>query len=125
MSASGRRRARVWRSVSLPVRQPPLSPPSVFFSVQLTFPARENNDTVCLNFALSSLLYLRQAQPNNTTAFSRLSNLLGGSGEGSNEEIAFLKNKAREGRNWSLLSSTLLEEAKVEMYSAVSQPFCH
>ena len=32
------------------------------------------------------------------------------------DEIIFLKAKAREGKHWPLMSSTLLEEAKVEMY---------
>jgi len=30
--------------------------------------------------------------------------------------VAFLKAKAKETKHWSLLSSTLLDEAKLEMY---------
>ena len=78
--------------------------------------ARENQDTACLNFALSWLLHLRQVHPNDrTTSFESLIKLLGGSNE--DDEITFLKAKARESKHWSLLSSTLLEEAKLEMYS--------
>ncbi|KAK3683200.1 APC5 protein [Vermiconidia calcicola] len=76
--------------------------------------ARENQDSACLNFALSWLLYLRQAHPSNaTSAFKNLAQLAGG---GEQDEIAFLKAKARDSRQWSLMSSTLLEEAKWDMY---------
>jgi anaphase-promoting complex subunit 5 len=79
--------------------------------------ARENQDTACLNFALSWLLYLRQAKPAaGTAAFGSISRMLGGV-MGEQDEIAFLKDKARENKHWSLLSSTLLEEAKLEMYT--------
>ncbi len=78
--------------------------------------ARENQDTACLNFALSWLLYLRQAKPDNrVSAFGSVSGLLGGAA-GEQDEISFLKAKARETKHWSLLSSTLLEEAKLDMY---------
>lgn len=40
--------------------------------------------------------------------------MLGGSGN-EHDEIKFLKTKAKETKNWVLLSSTLLEEAKLEM----------
>ena len=79
--------------------------------------ARENQDTACLNFALSWLLYLRQAHPQNSTfSFSSLARLVGG-GSTEQDEIAYLKTKAREGKHWSLMSSTLLEEAKGQIYS--------
>jgi anaphase-promoting complex subunit 5 len=85
--------------------------------------ARENQDQGCLNFALSWLLYLRQAHPDSATgSFEHLAKLVGG-GNSDQDEIAFLKAKAREGRVWSLLSSTLLEEAKGEMYSVSLTPF--
>ena len=80
--------------------------------------ARENQDTGCLNFALSWLLYLRQAHPDSAEhedgLFEGLGRLVGGGSEG--DEVAFLKQKAREGKSWGLLSSTLLEEAKGDMY---------
>ncbi|KAK5163336.1 APC5 protein [Saxophila tyrrhenica] len=85
--------------------------------------ARENNDPTCLNFALSYLLYLRQAHPNTenaATSLSTLSRLIGG-GTNDQDEIAFLKTKARDGRNWALLSQTLLEEGRGEM-GGVSLP---
>ena len=79
--------------------------------------ARENHDTACLNFALSWLLYLRQATPNTgSRSFRSISGLIG-NGSGEQDEIAFLKAKARDTKNWSLMSTTLLEEAKLEMYS--------
>lgn len=77
--------------------------------------ARENQDTACLNFALSWLLYLRQANVNaQKSTFGSLGALFGGGG-GEKDEITFLKTKAKEMKHWSLLSSTLLEEAKLEM----------
>nr|QIA97806.1 putative anaphase-promoting complex subunit 5 protein [Teratosphaeria destructans] len=80
--------------------------------------ARENHDTGCLNFALSWLLYLRQAKPTDaSTPFGALSGLAAG---GEQDEILFLKTKAKDTRNWSLLSSTLLEESKLEMYRSGS-----
>ncbi|KAK5740112.1 APC5 protein [Elasticomyces elasticus] len=84
--------------------------------------ARENQDTACLNFALSWLLYLRQAKPDNRiSGFGSVSGLLGGAA-GEHDEISFLKGKARETKHWSLLSSTLLEEAKLDMYTNGSTP---
>lgn len=41
-----------------------------------------------------------------------------GSGGGQQDEITFLKEKAKAGKHWMLLGTTLLEEAKLEMYSA-------
>jgi len=41
---------------------------------------------------------------------------LTGSGSGEQDEIAFLKAKAKDSKQWSLLSTSLLEEAKLEMY---------
>ncbi|KAK5114243.1 hypothetical protein LTR85_010308 [Meristemomyces frigidus] len=78
--------------------------------------ARENQDSACLNFALSWLLYLRQAKPaSHASPFGTVSGL-GGAGGGEQDEIVFLKAKARETKHWSLLSSTLLDESKLEMY---------
>lgn len=55
-----------------------------------------------------------------TVSFESLIRLLGGSTE--HDEIAFLKVKAREMKHWTLMSSTLLEEAKLEMYSVSQGP---
>lgn len=77
--------------------------------------ARENHDVACLNFALSWLLCLCQAKPAILKApFSNISGLTG-NGPGEQDEIAFLKAKAKETRHWSLLSGTSLEEAKLEL----------
>jgi len=38
-----------------------------------------------------------------------------GGGRNDQDEIHFLKTKAREGRNWALLSQTLMEEGRGEM----------
>ncbi|GAB7359582.1 hypothetical protein MBLNU230_g6768t1 [Neophaeotheca triangularis] len=86
--------------------------------------ARENQDSVCLNYALSWLLYLRQAHPTqSSTPFRSLTGLAGGvTGGGENDAIASLKARARECKHWSLLSSTLLEEAKGEMYEKGVSP---
>lgn len=85
--------------------------------------ARENQDVGCLNFALSWLLYLRQAHPfpDGEAGFGNLARLVGG-GNSEGDALQFLKQKAKEGRGWSLLASTLLEEGKGEMYSAGSSP---
>lgn len=78
--------------------------------------ARENQDTTCLNFALSWLLYLRQAKPSSChLPFGAVSGVTG-TGNGSEyDEVEFLKAKAIDTRHWSLLSSALLEEARLEM----------
>ncbi|RMY53982.1 hypothetical protein D0865_04965 [Hortaea werneckii] len=78
--------------------------------------ARENQDTACLNFALSWLLYLRQARPSTQRSpYGSMAGVVGGD-TGDQDEVAFLKTKAKETKHWSLLSSTLLDEAKIEMY---------
>ena len=62
------------------------------------------------------LLHLRQIHPGDKgSSFESLAKLLGGSTE--RDEIAFLKAKARETKQWALMSSTLLEEAKLELYT--------
>ncbi|TKA76199.1 hypothetical protein B0A49_03042 [Cryomyces minteri] len=85
--------------------------------------ARENQDMGCLNFALSWLHHLKKAHP------GKMQDLESGGGLAGSERdgIAFLKSKAREGRLWSLLSSTLLSEAKLELSIGenVSKAFEH
>jgi anaphase-promoting complex subunit 5 len=83
----------------------------------LTSIARENQDSACLNFALSWLLYLRHAHPNQDhTSYGSISGVVGSSRD-EQDEITFLKTKARDSKHWVLLSSTLLEEARFEMFS--------
>ncbi|KXT10657.1 hypothetical protein AC579_6348 [Pseudocercospora musae] len=78
--------------------------------------ARENQDTACLNFALSWLLYLRHGHPSNDRAgFESVSGYIGSNG-GEQDEIDFLKRRAREGKHWMLMSSTLLEEGRMAMF---------
>jgi len=77
--------------------------------------ARENQDTACLNFALSWLLYLRQAHNLPSVSSLRSLSALAGDGGSEQDELAFLKAKAKDGKHWSLVSSTLLEEAKLEL----------
>lgn len=80
--------------------------------------ARENQDAACLNFALQWLLYLQHAHPGKgTEAYASISGVVGG---GEHDEIAFLKTKARESKNWLLMSSTLLEESRLELSSGGS-----
>ncbi|CAK3780641.1 Anaphase-promoting complex subunit 5 [Lecanosticta acicola] len=79
--------------------------------------ARENQDAACLNFALSWLLHLRHAHPSKRgNSFGTIAGVVG-SGGSEHDEIAFLKQKAKDGKHWMLLSSTLLEEARLELYS--------
>ncbi|QIW99296.1 hypothetical protein AMS68_004814 [Peltaster fructicola] len=77
--------------------------------------ARENQDTACLNFALSWLLYLRQSGHTRNAASLRSLAAIAGEGGSERDEIAFLKAKARDSKHWSLMSSTLLEETKYEL----------
>ncbi|EME86918.1 uncharacterized protein MYCFIDRAFT_162497, partial [Pseudocercospora fijiensis CIRAD86] len=78
--------------------------------------ARENQDTACLNFALSWLLYLRHGHPSNDKAgFQSVSGYIGSNG-GEQDEINLLKQRAREGKHWMLMSSTLLEEGRMAMF---------
>ena len=69
--------------------------------------ARENNDMGCLNYSLSWLYHFGIAHPN------RVDELQGRGVLGSDKEaLAFLKAKAKETSMWSLLSTSLLSEAK-------------
>ncbi|KAK4555261.1 APC5 protein [Recurvomyces mirabilis] len=86
--------------------------------------ARENHDTVCLNFALSWLLYLRQAKPKNGSLDYRSASGFLGAAACEQDEIGFLKAKARDTKHWSLLSSTLLEEAKLGMHLGSYDQYC-
>ncbi|KAF2146216.1 uncharacterized protein K452DRAFT_219925 [Aplosporella prunicola CBS 121167] len=70
--------------------------------------ARENQDMSCLNFSLSWLNHLSKAYPKQIKA-SGYGGMLGTERDG----LAFLKSKAKETKMWSLLSATLLSEAKM------------
>ena len=72
--------------------------------------ARENQDLSCLNFSLSWLNHLRKAYPQEIKG-TGYGGMLGQEKDG----LVWLKVKAREGNMWTLLSSTLLAEAKLEL----------
>jgi anaphase-promoting complex subunit 5 len=74
--------------------------------------ARENHDISCLNFALSWLYHLAKAYPRHMK-FAEYAGSLGT----QKEALAYLKLKAKELRVPNLLSTTLLEEAKMIMTS--------
>ncbi|OMP88746.1 Anaphase-promoting complex subunit 5 [Diplodia seriata] len=79
--------------------------------------ARENQDMNCLNFSLSWLNHLVKAYPKQIRA-SGYGGMLGSERDG----LAFLKSKAKETKMWSLLSSTLLSEAKMLLSNGSSVP---
>lgn len=72
--------------------------------------ARENQDMGCLNFALSWLNHLSKAFPKQMKGAG-----YGGMVGSEKDGLTFLKSKAKESRMWSLLSSTLLSEARLEL----------
>ncbi|KAK7548388.1 anaphase-promoting complex subunit 5-domain-containing protein [Phyllosticta citricarpa] len=79
--------------------------------------ARENQDMNCLNFGLSWLNHLAKSHPKEIKP-SSCGGILGTERDG----LAFLKAKAKEAKNFSLLSSTLLSEAKMLMANGSSIP---
>ena len=72
--------------------------------------ARESHDMNCLNFCMSWLYHFGKAFPVQMREVQN-SGMLGNEKEG----LAFLKAKSKETDMWSLLSTTLLSEAKLEM----------
>lgn len=72
--------------------------------------ARESHDVNCLNFCMSWLYHFGKAFPEQMKDVQN-TGMLGNEKEG----LAFLKAKAKETEMWSLLSTTLLSEAKLEM----------
>lgn len=82
--------------------------------------ARENNDMGCLNYSLSWLYHFGKAHPEEMDDV-RKKGVLGT----EKEALAFLKAKAKETSMWSLLSTTLLSEAKVALSNgeSVAQAF--
>ena len=70
--------------------------------------ARENKDTTCLNYCMSWLYYFGRAFPSEMKSI-RESGILGSETEG----LAFLKSRAKDAEMWTLLSTSLLAEAKL------------
>ena len=78
--------------------------------------ARENKDVTCLNFCMSWLYHFGKSFPAEMKEI-RDSGMLGSEAEG----LAFLKSKAKDAEMWSLLSTSLLSEAKLGLQN-VSTP---
>ena len=72
--------------------------------------ARENNDMGCLNYSLSWLYHFGKAYPSEMNEAQK-----GGILGNEKEALAFLKAKAKETNMWSLLSTSLLSEAKLAL----------
>jgi len=70
--------------------------------------ARENQDMTCLNFSLNWLNHMSKAYPKQMKKAGYMG-MLGSERDG----LIFLKTKAKESKMWSLLSATLLNEAKL------------
>ncbi|KAE8139658.1 anaphase-promoting complex subunit 5-domain-containing protein [Aspergillus pseudotamarii] len=77
--------------------------------------ARESHDMNCLNFCMSWLYHFGKAFPEQMKDVQN-TGMLGNEKEG----LAFLKAKAKETEMWSLLSTTLLSEAKLELQNGDS-----
>lgn len=74
--------------------------------------ARENKDMGCLNFSLSWLYHFGKTHPGVVSQVSKTNgNMLGVNRFG----LAFLRVKAKESGMWSLLSSSLLSEARMAL----------
>lgn len=73
--------------------------------------ARENKDTSCLNFCLSWLFHFRTLQARNHKSGAG-EKLLPGSDE---ENLAYLKSKAHDSKMWNVVSTTLLNEARLSL----------
>lgn len=80
--------------------------------------ARESHDMNCLNFCMSWLYHFGKAFPEQMREVQN-SGMLGNEKEG----LAFLKAKSKETDMWSLLSTTLVSEAKLEMQQVCFQPY--
>ncbi|KAI9669138.1 MAG: anaphase promoting complex subunit 5 [Alyxoria varia] len=83
--------------------------------------ARENKDIPCLNFSLSWLQHFctfYDGHPNNGIAPDATGTVaaLGAGGR----SLGFLKEKAKEFRMWSIVSSSLLNEARVDLVNGCS-----
>ena len=72
--------------------------------------ARENSDMGCLNYSLSWLYHFGKAHPEEMDDVQKRG-VMGA----EKETLAFLKAKAKETNIWSLLSTSLLSEAKLAL----------
>lgn len=72
--------------------------------------ARENNDIACLNYSLSWLYHFGKSHPSEIAEVQK-KGVLGT----DKEALSFLKAKAKEASMWSLLSTSLLSEAKLAL----------
>lgn len=79
--------------------------------------ARESHDMNCLNFCMSWLYHFGKAFPEQMKDVQN-TGMLGNEKEG----LAFLKAKSKETEMWSLLSTTLLSEAKLELQNVCPSP---
>ncbi|RMD44185.1 hypothetical protein DV735_g1004, partial [Chaetothyriales sp. CBS 134920] len=80
--------------------------------------ARENRDTTCLNFCMSWLYHFGRLMPAEMKSIKE-SGILGSETEG----LQFLKSRARDAEMWSLLSTSLLSEAKLGLQRGDSLAF--
>jgi len=81
--------------------------------------ARENRDTICLNYCMSWLYHFGRAFPAQMQSI-RETGILGNETEGLN----FLKSRAKEAEMWTLLSTSLLSEAKINLQHGESLAMC-
>ena len=81
--------------------------------------ARENRDTICLNYCMSWLYHFGRSFPAQMQAISE-TGILGNEIEGLN----FLKSRAKEAEMWTLLSTSLLSEAKIHLQHGESLAMC-
>ena len=72
--------------------------------------ARENNDMACLNYSLSWLYHFGKTHPPLMSEIQKRG-MLGP----EKEAVSFLKAKAKETGLWSLLTTSLLSEAKLTL----------
>ncbi|KAK2804555.1 anaphase promoting complex subunit 5 [Onygenales sp. PD_10] len=77
--------------------------------------ARETHDMNCLNFCMSWLYHFGKAFPDEMKEVQN-TGMLGS----EKEALAFLQAKARETEMWSLLGTSLLSEAKLELQNGES-----
>lgn len=81
--------------------------------------ARESQDMTCLSFSLSWLNHMNKAYPKQMKGAGYMS-MLGS----ERDALTFLKAKARESKMYSLLSATLLNEAKLSLATVRAKSKC-